>query len=138
MLKQELGFDNLTALIGMDWGELLGVVYYLTNTATNEIISAKVTTDNRKDPMLHSLTDLYAVAGIYEREVYDFYGIKFINHPDMRRLFLRNDWGGDFLSARTTTQILKSTPCVWTTNRWRILPAHTWKALTARSRRRTL
>ncbi len=51
VLKQELGFDNLTALIGMDWGELLGVVYYLTNTATNEIISAKVTTDNRKDPM---------------------------------------------------------------------------------------
>ena len=94
VLKQELGFDNLTALIGMDWGELLGVVYYLTNTATNEIISAKVTTDNRKDPMLHSLTDLYAVAGIYEREVYDFYGIKFINHPDMRRLFLRNDWVG--------------------------------------------
>lgn len=38
VLKQELGFDNLTALIGMDWGELLGVVYYLTNTATNEII----------------------------------------------------------------------------------------------------
>ncbi len=44
--------------------------------------------------MLHSITDLWAVACLYEREVYDFYGIKFINHPDMRRLFLRNDWVG--------------------------------------------
>lgn len=94
MLRNELGFDNLTALIGMDWGELLGVVYYLTNTATNEMVRVKVTTADRENPFLHSLTDLYKVAGIYEREVYDFYGIKFIGNPDMRRLFLRNDWVG--------------------------------------------
>ncbi|MDE6119838.1 MAG: NADH-quinone oxidoreductase subunit D [Muribaculaceae bacterium] len=94
MLKDEFGFDNLTALIGMDWGDLLGVVYYLTNTSTWEMVRVKVTTADRVKPMLHSITDLYAVAGIYEREVYDFYGIIFINHPDMRRLFLRNDWVG--------------------------------------------
>lgn len=93
-LKNEFGFDNLTALIGMDWGDLLGVVYYLTNTSTWEVVRVKVTTADRVKPMLHSITDLYAVAGIYEREVYDFYGIIFINHPDMRRLFLRNDWVG--------------------------------------------
>ncbi|MDE7388683.1 MAG: NADH-quinone oxidoreductase subunit C, partial [Muribaculaceae bacterium] len=93
-LKNDLGFDNLTALIGMDWGDLLGVVYYLTNTTTWEVVRVKVTTANRTNPMLHSITDLYAVAGIYEREVYDFYGIIFIGNPDMRRLFLRNDWVG--------------------------------------------
>jgi len=93
-LRNELGFDNLVALIGMDWGELLGVVYYLQNTRTLEIIRVTVTTADRENPFLHSITDLYKVAGIYEREVYDFYGIKFIGNPDMRRLFLRNDWVG--------------------------------------------
>ena len=34
------------------------------------------------------------MANFQEREVYDFFGIKFINHPDMRRMFLRNDWVG--------------------------------------------
>lgn len=94
LLRHDLGFDNLTALIGMDWGELLGVVYYLTNTQTLELVRITVTTADRENPFLHSITDLYAVAGIYEREVYDFYGIKFIGNPDMRRLFLRNDWVG--------------------------------------------
>lgn len=94
LLRNDLGYDNLTALIGMDWGELLGVVYYLTNTKTNEMVRVKVTTADRTNPYIHSITDLYKVAGIYEREVYDFYGIKFIGNPDMRRLFLRNDWVG--------------------------------------------
>ncbi|MCM1309591.1 MAG: NADH-quinone oxidoreductase subunit C [Bacteroides sp.] len=94
LLRNDLGFDNLVALIGMDWGELLGVVYYLQNTQNLEIIRITVTTADRENPFLHSITDLYKVAGIYEREVYDFYGIKFIGNPDMRRLFLRNDWVG--------------------------------------------
>ncbi len=94
ILRNDLGFDNLTALIGMDWGEVLGVVYYLTSTSTYEMIRVKVTAADRENPFIHSITDLYAVAGIYEREVFDFYGIKFIGNPDMRRLFLRNDWVG--------------------------------------------
>ncbi len=94
ILRNDLGFDNLTALIGMDWGEVLGVVYYLTSTSTYEMIRVKVTAVDRENPFIHSITDLYAVAGIYEREVFDFYGIKFIGNPDMRRLFLRNDWVG--------------------------------------------
>ncbi|MDE7407857.1 MAG: NADH-quinone oxidoreductase subunit D [Muribaculaceae bacterium] len=93
-LKTVHGFDYLVALIGMDWTEELGVMYYLSNTATGEMISVRVATADRENPMLHSVTDLWAVAGIYEREVYDFYGIIFINHPDMRRLFLREDWVG--------------------------------------------
>ena len=38
--------------------------------------------------------DLYSIACTYEREVFDFYGIRFINNPDMRRLFLNIDWVG--------------------------------------------
>ena len=90
-----LEFDVLTAVVGMDWVESLGVIYYLTSTSRNwEVISVKVSVTDRKDPMIHSVSDLWKVANFQEREVYDFYGIKFINHPDMRRFFLRNDWKG--------------------------------------------
>ena len=41
-----------------------------------------------------SVSDIWKAADFNEREVYDFYGIVFIGHPDMRRLYLRNDWIG--------------------------------------------
>ncbi len=91
----ELNFDVLSAVVGMDWKESLGVVYYLTSTAHNwDMLAVKVAVADRENPMIHSVQDLWHVANFQEREVYDFYGIKFINHPDMRRFFLRNDWVG--------------------------------------------
>lgn len=90
----ELGFDYLVAIVGMDWTETFGCMYYLTSTTHNTHVSVKVATSDRENPMLHSISDLWAVANLYEREVYDYFGIVFINHPDMRRLFLRNDWVG--------------------------------------------
>lgn len=88
-----LGFDYLITIVGMDWKESFGCIYYLQN-ADNEVISVKVTTTDRENPMLHSIADLWAIACIYEREVYDFFGIVFIGNPDMRRLFLSIDWKG--------------------------------------------
>ena len=88
-----LGFDYLITIVGMDWKESFGCIYYLQN-ADNEVISVKVTTTDRENPMLHSIADLWAIACIYEREVYDFFGIVFIGKPDMRRLFLSIDWKG--------------------------------------------
>ena len=93
-LKKELGFDYLVSVTGVDWNESLGCMYYLTNTETNEKVSVKVATTDRENPMLHSVSDLWKVALIQEREVYDFFGIVFIGHPDMRRLFMRTDWVG--------------------------------------------
>lgn len=93
-LRDEHGFDYLVTIVGMDWKTSLGCVYYLTNTAMSSFVSVKVQTEDRDTPMLHSIADLYRIAGIYEREVYDFYGIVFINNPDMRRLFLNIDWKG--------------------------------------------
>ena len=91
----DLRFDVLTAVVGMDWKETLGVVYYLTSTSHQwQVIAVRVEVSDRENPMIHSVSDLWKVALFQEREVYDFYGIKFINHPDMRRFFLRNDWVG--------------------------------------------
>lgn len=90
-----LDFDVLTAVVGMDWKESIGVIYYLTSTARNwEVIAVKVVAPDLKDPYIDTVSDLWKVANYQEREVYDFFGIKFVNHPDMRRFFLRNDWKG--------------------------------------------
>ena len=93
-LKTQLHYDVLSAVVGMDWTDALGCVYYLTNTTTHELLHVKVTTADRENPHLHTVCDVWPVANFQEREVYDFYGIVFIGHPDMRRMFLRNDWVG--------------------------------------------
>lgn len=93
-LRDDCGFDYLVTIVGMDWVSSLGCIYYLTSSSTKEFVSVKVQTTDRDNPMIHSIADLYRIAGIYEREVYDFYGIIFINNPDMRRLFLNIDWVG--------------------------------------------
>ena len=93
-LRDQLGFDYLVTIVGNDWKTSLGCVYYLTSTATKELVSVRVETTDRDNPMLHSIADLYRIACMLEREVYDFYGIVFIGNPDMRRLFLSIDWEG--------------------------------------------
>lgn len=92
----DLGFDVLTAVVGMDWKEKLGVMYYLTSTSHDwEMLSVKVEAlGDRDNSYIHTVSDLWKVANFQEREVYDMFGIKFVNHPDMRRFFLRNDWVG--------------------------------------------
>ena len=93
-LRDQMGFDYLVTIVGNDWKTSLGCVYYLTSTATKELVSVRVEITDRDNPMLHSIADLYRIAGMLEREVYDFYGIVFIGNPDMRRLFLSIDWEG--------------------------------------------
>lgn len=91
---EDFAFDYLVTIVGMDWTDSLGCVYYLTSTRHSHHISIKTSTTDRDNPMLHSLADLWRIAVFYEREVYDFFGIIFIGNPDMRRLFLSIDWKG--------------------------------------------
>ena len=89
------GYDFLRSLTGMDWGEEgLGVVYHLEKTVTGENKLVRTATTSRKQPELPSVCDLWKAAEFNEREIYDFFGIRFIGHPDMRRLYLREDWIG--------------------------------------------
>ena len=93
-LKEE-GYIFLENLTGVDWGEEgMGVVYSLSHGETFEMKHVKAVAENKEEPYLDTVCDLWDIANFYEREVYDFYGIKFLNHPDMRRIFLREDWVG--------------------------------------------
>lgn len=94
-LRAEEHMDFLENLTGLDWEEEgLGVIYQLESTETGKRVSLKSVCADRENPMLPSVRDLWDIANIYEREVYDFYGIIFTGHPDMRRIFLREDWVG--------------------------------------------
>ena len=94
-LHDEEQMDFLECLTGMDWeADGLGVIYHLESTVTGKRVCLKTVTTDRENPLLPSVTDLWDVANIYEREVFDFYGIKFTGHPDMRRVFMREDWVG--------------------------------------------
>jgi len=92
--NKELCFDYLVTIVGNDWQDAFGCIYYLMSSATSNVIAVKALSYDREQPTLPSISDLYQIAGIFEREVYDFYGIIFLGNNDMRRLFLNIDWKG--------------------------------------------
>src|SRR5665647_19066 len=91
--REESQFDFLFCLSGVDYGQDLGVVYHLRSTKYNHVVVLKTRTSDRENPQLDSVSDIWKTADFHEREVYDLLGIKFTNHPDLRRLFLDNSWG---------------------------------------------
>ena len=95
-LKNQKHFDYLVTIIGEDFGEEgLGCIYILENTDNNERCSVR-TIAKKVDgsDVIPTVVELWKAAELLEREVYDFVGIKFLGHPDMRRLFLRTDFNG--------------------------------------------
>lgn len=93
--SEELKMDYLVTIVGMDWKESLGCIYYLMSSAYDQIVGVKVIArGDREQPLIRSVADVWKVATLYEREVYDFFGITFLDNPDMRRLFLNIDWVG--------------------------------------------
>lgn len=95
-LKNEKHFDYLVTIVGEDFGEEgLGCIYILENTDTHERVSVKqIAKQIGDDHVLPTTYYLWKISNLLEREVYDFLGIKFLGHPDMRRLYLRNDFKG--------------------------------------------
>jgi NADH-quinone oxidoreductase subunit C len=91
--KDEAQFDFLFCISGVDYGSDLGVVYHMRSTKYDHVVVLKTRTSDREHPQVDSLTDIWQSAEFLEREVFDLLGIKFKNHPDLRRLFLDNSWG---------------------------------------------
>lgn len=84
-----LGFQFLTDITGVNYpdrvGEELAVVYHLHNLIKNVRIRFKVFTDvNRPD--VFTATSIFPGANWMERETYDFFGVNFVGHPDLRRV----------------------------------------------------
>lgn len=91
--NQELQFDSLVLLSGVDEvkANLLSVYYHIESTSLKHKIVLKVVTD-RSNPEVNSVISVWKGADWHEREAYDMYGIKFTNHPDLRRILMPYDW----------------------------------------------
>jgi NADH-quinone oxidoreductase subunit C len=91
--RKEAQFDFLFCLSGVDYGQDIGVVYHLRSTIFGHTIVLKTRTSERENPRFDSVSDIWKTADFHEREAFDLLGIRFNNHPDLRRLFLDNSWG---------------------------------------------
>jgi len=91
--REEAQFDFLFCLSGVDYGTDLGVVYHLRSTIHNHVVVLKSRTSDRENPNFDTVSDIWRTADFHEREAFDLLGIRFNNHPDLRRLFLDSSWG---------------------------------------------
>jgi len=89
----ELNFDYLFCLTCVDWKTHLTMVYHLESTQYRHTIVAKSKLD-RNQPTIESVSGIWRTAEFHEREVYELFGVKFLNHPDLRLLLLPDGWEG--------------------------------------------
>ena len=91
--KDDLFFDYLFCLTCIDWKTHLTMVYHLSSTRHrhNIVIKSKL---NRETPEIETVSDIWRTAEFHEREVYELFGVNFLNHPDLRKLILPDDWVG--------------------------------------------
>ena len=87
----ELAFQNLHCVSGVDWKDKMEVVYHLYTFKHKFLLTLKVFV-NREDPKVESLANLWKSGNWLERETYDLFGIKFLNHPDLRRILNPDEW----------------------------------------------
>ena len=87
-------FNYLFCLTCVDWKTHLTMVYHLSSTTNRELnIVVKIKLD-RNNPEIETVSDIWRTADFHEREVFEMFGVKFLNHPDPRKLILEDDFKG--------------------------------------------
>jgi len=89
----DLFFDYLFCLTCIDWKTHLTMVYHLSSTRyrQNMVVKAKL---DRNKPEIETVSHIWRTAEFHEREVYEMFGVNFLNHPDLRLLILPDGWEG--------------------------------------------
>ena len=89
----ELDFDYLFCVTAIDWKTHFTMVYHLTSTRYRHTVVVKAKLD-RGRPIIRTVSDIWRTAEFHEREAFDLFGVEFTGHPDLRRLFLTDEWKG--------------------------------------------
>lgn len=92
---KQVGYEVLMDLTGVDYLEPIKrtkVVYWLHNPTNLERV--RITVFALRDQKIPSVTPLWEGADWYERELFDFYGVTFEGHPDLKRILMPDDWKG--------------------------------------------
>jgi NADH-quinone oxidoreductase subunit C len=93
---REFEYAFLSWIAGVDWlpaEPRFEVVYGLLSLTHNARLQLRVRV-GEENPRLPSVVSVWPTADWHERETYDFYGIEFTGHPDLRRILLPEDWVG--------------------------------------------
>jgi NADH:ubiquinone oxidoreductase subunit C len=88
-----LEFDSLFCLTCVDWKTHLTMVYHFRSTHQRHHLIVKAQLD-RNQPEIETVSTIWRTAEFHEREVYEMYGVNFLNHPDLRLLILPDGWEG--------------------------------------------
>jgi len=94
VLIDDLHFDQLRDVIGVDRftkNERFECIYNLYSTINKNRLFLRVKLDSKK-PEVESLYPVWQSANWAEREAYDMYGINFLNHPDLRRMYMMEEY----------------------------------------------
>lgn len=98
-LKQSLGFAMLVELGGVDYLGYPGrsrpryeIVYIVLNLDTTERLIVRAALADSPSPEIASVVSLWPGANWMEREVYDMYGVRFLGHPDLRRILMPEEF----------------------------------------------
>jgi NADH:ubiquinone oxidoreductase subunit C len=86
-------FNFLFCLTCIDWKTHLTMVYHLRSTKYHHNIVVKSKLDRTK-PEIETVCNIWRTAEFHEREVYEMFGVNFLNHPDQRLLILPDGWEG--------------------------------------------
>ena len=89
----DLVFDYLFCITCVDWKTHFTMVYHFTSTIHQHTVVVKSRLDHT-NPEIETVCDMWRTAEFHEREAYDLFGVKFNNHPDLRRLFMTDEWKG--------------------------------------------
>ncbi len=92
--NSDLAFDYLFCLSAVDWTTYMTVVYHLNSTRHGHELVLKAKISNRQQPEVETVSHLWRTAEFHEREAFDLFGIRFLHHPDLRRILLDDDWEG--------------------------------------------
>ncbi len=89
----QLQFNYMSEIHGTDFLEHFEVYLYLQSLSFKRDVVVKVKID-RTEPEIESVTPLWPGANWAESEAYDLLGIRFIGHPDLKRILLGEEWKG--------------------------------------------
>lgn len=87
-------FDYLFCLTAADRKDGFHVVYFATSSIHHQSVILRVILPDKTNPTVPTVSNVWRAAEFYEREVFDLFGIKFEQHPDLRRIFLDDNWDG--------------------------------------------
>ena len=89
----ELNFDYVFCLTCIDFKTHLTMVYHFESTKYRHQVVMKVQLDRNK-PEIETISHIWRTAEFHEREMYEMFGVNFLNHPDLRILILPDGWEG--------------------------------------------